>query len=573
LKIFIEPGSFNSYGGWVLDTQFIPNIGSAYLLAHGLGVPVEDAVTKAVFPSEGKYFVWAFTKDWVAPWKQGIAPGLFEIYVNGQRADAVFGNEGAGWHWQCGGEITVENTAAEIRLRDLTGFEGRCAGLFFTTDKDFTPPDEIVELTKFRRALCGNEGERDCGNYDIVVAGGGIAGICAALSGARNGISVALVQDRPVVGGNNSSEVRVWLGGERNFEPFPNIGNIVAELEQEKEAHYGKDNIAEIYEDDKKLALLKNEPNITLFMEHFLAGAHNEDGLIKHVTLYDVKSGAYKKISADLFADCTGDAVLGHSAGADFEVTTNGHMGMTNMWYIEDAGEEQTFPRCPWAIDLSGADFPGRGDVPGVYGDVGERAFGCWYWESGCEHDPIERAEYARDTNFRAMYGAWDCVKNVDGDYKTYRLGSAAYIGGKRESRRLLGDVILTKSDVHTGLKFDDACLPSTWTLDVHYPNRNFYPAFHEGDAFITYDNHEHFNKPYFVPYRCMYSRNIKNLFMAGRNVSVSHDALGTVRVMRTGGMMGEVVGKAAALCKKHGVLPRDIYNTYIEEFLKMCRG
>ena len=283
--------------------------------------------------------------------------------------------------------------------------------------------------------------------------------------------------------------------------------------------------------------------------------------------MYDVVNGDYKVLEADLFTDATGDASLGHAAGADYEVTTNGHMGMTNFWYVEDACVSKEFPRCPWAMDLSNVSFPGRKDIKDVYGKTREFSLGCWFWESGTEQDPIETAEYARDTNFRAMYGAWDCLKNVDKDYANYELGHSSYIGGKRESRRLLGDILLTKSDVYKSIEFEDRCVPSTWSFDVHYPDRRFYSAFHEGDGFITKDYHEKFKTPYFIPYRSLYSRNIKNLFMAGRNVSVTHDALGTVRVMRTGGMMGEVVGIAAAICIKNNVLPRAVYENHLNEF------
>ncbi len=198
---------------------------------------------------------------------------------------------------------------------------------------------------------------------------------------------------------------------------------------------------------------------------------------------------------------------------------------------------------------------------------------GCWFWESGCELDPIDYAEYVRDLNFRAMYGAWDTLKNHEGDYEDYKLAYASYIGGKRESRRVFGDVILTKNEVSKGVRFPDGCVPSTWNFDVHYPDRRFYAAFREGDSFITKDYHEHFNKPYFIPYRCLYSRNVNNLFMAGRNVSVSHDALGTVRVMRTCGMMGEAVGLAASLCVQKNVLPRGVYENYLDDFTALLRS
>ena len=572
-SVFVESGAFADYGGWVLDTQFIVNMGSAYLLAHGLGQPVADAATTVRFPSKGEYKVWAFTRDWVAPWKTGVAPGLFRVLVDGGDCGATFGNEGAAWHWQCGGKVSVSRAEARVALHDLTGFEGRCAALFFTRDEDFVPPNDLEALTAFRRAMCGTEETVDCGAFDLLVAGGGIAGICAALSAAREGLTVALVQDRFVVGGNNSSEVRVWLGGETCFPPYSKVGSIVTELEQERKAHYGPTNTPDLYEDEKKLALLQKEKNITLLLGHTLVGAETDNGIIQSALLYEARTGAFKTAKAALFVDATGDGALGAAAGADFEVTTNGHMGMTNVWYIEDTGAPQTFPRCPWAIDLTHCDFPGRKGTKYASKMPRENTLGGWYWESGMEHDPIEKAEYARDTNFRAMYGAWDCLKNVDHDYETFRLGSSVYIGGKRESRRFMGDVLLTKSEVKAARAYDDACVPSTWSFDVHYPKREFYASYHEGDAFLTTAYYEHFPKPYFVPYRCLYSRNVGNLFVAGRNVSVSHDALGTVRVMRTGGMMGEVVGKAAAICKARGVLPRGVYEKHLETLLDMCRG
>jgi len=304
---------------------------------------------------------------------------------------------------------------------------------------------------------------------------------------------------------------------------------------------------------------------------HTVVSADVKGGKIRDITFIDVKTHKPKSARAEYFADCTGDAVLGWLAGADYEITTNGHMGMTNVWYVEDTGAETEFPRCEWAIDLAEHDFPGR---KATNEEDGPKRLGCWYWESGMEHDPIEFAEEARDTNFRAMYGAFDAMKNVDkGFYKTYKIGHSSYIGGKRESRRLLGDVILTKSEVLTNYKYEDGCIPSTWQIDVHYAKKECYPAFHEGDAFLTnayYDRFKHV--PYFVPYRCIYSRNISNLFMAGRNVSVSHDALGTVRVMRTCGLMGEIVGYAAALCKKYSASPRGIYADYLSEFLESLK-
>jgi hypothetical protein len=567
-SVFIGMGDFQDYGGWVLDTQFIETMGVPYLLAHGLGKTVEDAKTQVTFPSVGRYFVKVYTYDWIAPWKKNAPIGVFNIQVGNTQLQAVFGTEGDTWNWQDGGSIDISEVSTTVQLRDLTGFEGRCGLIFFTLDESFSPPTDLKELKTFCRAMTDNLGTRETKKFDIVICGGGIAGICCALSSARQGLKTALVQDRPVVGGNNSSEVRVWLGGETNYEPYPGIGNIVNELEQAKAEHYGSANKGELYEDEAKLLLLQKEKNIELFLQHAVCSAEVEDNIIKSIEVLDIKNNCYRKLEGKYFVDSTGDASLGAMSGADYEVTTNGHMGMTNFWYIEETEEEQKFPRCPWAIDLSEVEFPGRKDIKDVYGNQYEKSLGCWFWESGCEHDPILKAEYARDTNFRAMYGAWDCLKNVDNSYEKYKLVHSSYIAGKRESRRLLGDIILTKSDVSKGVGYRDGCVPSTWNFDVHYPDRRFYSAFYEGDGFITKDYHERFNRPYFIPYRCLYSRNINNLFMAGRNVSVSHDALGTARVMRTCGMMGEVIGIAAKICSENDYLPRNIYDRFLERFV-----
>ncbi|MCL2462002.1 MAG: FAD-dependent oxidoreductase [Defluviitaleaceae bacterium] len=567
-SLLIGAGTFADCGGWSLDTQFISAMGSEYLLAHGLGAPVADAVTYARFPGPGTYRIWAYTKDWVAYWKENMAPGRFEVFVGDTRADAVFGTQGREWAWQDGGAVEIRDAVEPIKitLHDLTGFEGRCAGLFFTRRTDFVPPGGAAGMEAMRRAFNGSEKDEHLGDYDFIVVGAGIAGMCAALTAARSGLKTALINDREVLGGCNSSEIRVWLGGETNFPPFPKLGNVTREFEQARHFHYGPKNTAEIYEDEKKLAIIQAEPNIDLYTGYYLTGADTDDGMISRVTVYNVRTGGYGGLAAPLFADCTGDGTLGCLAGADYEVTTNGHMGASNLWNIEETDSPRPFPACPWAIDLSNADFPGRSAVKSIYGDTGPDTLGAWYWESGMEHPPIEMAEYARDTNFRAMYGAFDCIKNTDGDYPNHRLKFAAYVAGKRESRRLFGDVILSKVDVFNKTAYPDGIVPTTWNFDVHYPDRRFYAAFREGDGFLTHDYHEPFPAPFFVPYRCLYSRNVGNLFMAGRDVSVTHDALGSVRVMRTGGMMGETVGTAAAICKRRGVGPRGVYEGYLEE-------
>lgn len=564
--ILIVAPRFRRDGGWVLDTQFVTTMGMPYLLAHGLGQPVEDAVADFTVETAGEYHLFVYTFNWVAPWKKAEAPGLFDLLIDGKKAGPTFGGETPVWGWERGGPVALEAGAHVLTLRNLTGFEGRFGMALLTKDPAPILPDtaEAVRMAVMERT-CGPIEETEV--YDLVVCGGGIAGICAALTAAREGLKTALIQDRPVVGGNNSSEVRVWLGGETHFDPFPGIGNIVNEMEQKKVGHHGAENAADNYEDHKKLALLAAEKDLTVYLEHIVTDACMAGDTIDAVTAWDYRGGKRLQIRGKLFSDCTGDGTLGHMAGADYEITTNGHMGVSDLWYPVECDREMPFPSCPWAIDLSKAPFPGREGVD-LYGLPPLMALGGWFWESGCEHDPIGKAEYARDLNLRAMYGACDALKNCDGAFPNHRLEFCAFIAGKRESRRLLGDVILTKSDVQKGLYREDGCVPSTWTFDVHYPDKRFYAAFHEGDAFIAEAYQEPFHKPYFIPYRALYSRNIRNMFMAGRNVSVSHDALGTVRVMRTGGMMGEVVGYAAAFCRKHDIFPRDVYQDHLEGFM-----
>jgi hypothetical protein len=169
------------------------------------------------------------------------------------------------------------------------------------------------------------------------------------------------------------------------------------------------------------------------------------------------------------------------------------------------------------------------------------------------------------------MYGAWDALKNVDKKYPTYKLNWAAYVAGKRESRRLLGDVILTKEDLVKTRKYVDGCVPTGWNIDVHLPDPKYEKGF-EGDAFISHALFTDYPKPYWVPYRCLYSRNVPNLLMAGRDISVTHDALGATRVMRTGGCMGEIVGMAVSLSKRHDCDPRDIYKDHLDELKELMR-
>ena len=209
--ILIEAESFADHGGWKLDTQFIEIMGSPYLLAHGMGQPVADATTTVAVPADGTYRIWARTKDWVAPFGAEGAPGKFGLKVDGQMLDTVFGTSGADWAWQEGGSVELTAGEHELALVDHTGFDGRCDAILLSDEPDFVPDNSSEVLPEWRRAALGLPDAAPVKDgYDLVVVGGGYSGMGAAISAARMGIKVALIQNRRVLGGNGSSEVRVW---------------------------------------------------------------------------------------------------------------------------------------------------------------------------------------------------------------------------------------------------------------------------------------------------------------------------------------------------------------------------
>ena len=560
-EVLIEAESFESHGGWQLDTQFITSMGSPYLLAHGLGRPVKDASTTVEFPATGKYHVFVRTKDWVARWKATGQPGRFQVLVNGQALPPTFGTVGAEWHWQPGGMVEIAEKKVSLALHDLTGFDGRCDAILFTTDEKFTPPNEGKILPQWRRKMLGlPEEPQDAGKFDLVVVGGGYSGMGAAISAARLGLKVALIQDRPVLGGNGSSEVRVWAMGLVQRGPYPHVGEIVAEFSDHAKKSPGT---YEEFGDEKKEAIVRAEKNISLFLNHHAYQVEKQGQSIAAVFAFDTRTSAHKKFVAPLFVDGTGHGTIGFLADAAWDMAPTGRMGMSNMWAWGEGEKPVAFPETPWALDLAMKDFPYPRDHHGQ-----------WFWESGFDKDPLGDAEGIRDWNLRAVYGAFNAMKNRDGADKhtTAFLTWVAYIGGPRESRQLLGDVLLTQDDIVTKKKFKDGCVPSTWSIDLHYAKKQYAEKFPDNPfiSIAVHDQRIDRNYGYPVPYRCFYSKNIPNLFMAGRCVSVTHEALGTVRVMKTCGMMGEVVGKAAVICTQQSCTPREVYEKYWDEMAKL---
>jgi hypothetical protein len=559
--VLVEAESFAKPGGWVLDTQFIDIMGSPYLMAHGLGTPVKDAETTVQFPAIGAYRVLARTKDWVARWKAPGAPGRFQVLVNGQPLQQTFGTQGADWFWQDGGTVAIRSRQVKLALHDLTGFNGRCDAILFSRDPNFVPPNDTTPLAAWRRQLLGApEKPVEAGEYDLVVVGGGYAGLGAAIAAARMGCKVALIQNRPVLGGNGSSEIRVWAQGGTRRGLYPNLGEIVEEFMDRAKTSPG---MFEEFGDAKKEALVRAEKNIALFLNTHAMAVEMNDRRIVAVMGFDTRTGELKRFRGRLFADCTGHATIGALAGADQTVKETGHLGMSNMWRWDNAEKPVSFPAAPWALDLAMDDFP-----------YPKRGNAEWFWETGFDKHPLRDLEYMRDWNLRAIFGAFNAMKNKDGkaEHEKAKLEWIAYIGGTRESRQLLGDVVLNRDDIDQKKMFPDGCVPTTWDIDLHYPKEQYAKKFPD-DPFISkavFDQAVDRQRGYPVPYRCFYSRNLDNLFMAGRNASVTHEALGTVRVMKTGGMMGEVAGKAASICIRHSCTPREVYEKYFNELKEL---
>jgi len=550
-RILVEPESFNQLGGWVVDQQFMDQMGSPFLLAHGIGNPVADAVGSVRIRKAGRYRILVRTRNWVPGYSGASAPGRFQVKVGGTTLPETLGDDSGTWGWESAGSLKLNAGNVTLALHDLTGFEGRCDAILLTDETGYNPPAGGPDLATLRQVLLRVPLEpQDAGEYDLVVVGGGMAGICAAVGAARLGLSVALVQDRPVLGGANSSESRVWLGGNTCFEPYKAIGRLVRELDPGRPSECPGP--AEKYYDGHKLGVVAAERNLKLFLNCRANSVTMAGETIASVAATHTRNGRRLRFRSRLFCDATGDGCIAALAKADHEMTLPGHMGRSNLWKPVDTGKPSAFPRCPWALDL------GKKPFPSSMGQLGK-----WFWESGFDLDPIVHGEAIRDHNFRAMYGAWDALKNVRGKYPNHHIAWSAYISGKRESRRVLGDVVLTKKAVLSGEQYPDGCVPCTWDIDVHLPNKSYVKGF-EGRAFISKAHFTGFKKPYWLPYRCLYSRNVPNLFLAGRDISVTHEALGTVRVMRTTGMMGEIVGMAAALCRRYNCSPREAYADHL---------
>ena len=560
--ILVEAASFAEQGGWKLDTQHYQQMGGCYLLAHGMGRPVANARTTVRIPKSGTWHVWVRTRDWCpGDWQ---APGRFKVHVNGAPLEPDFGAEGQRWHWQTGGTLDIASPGpVEVELEDLTGFDGRLDAIYFSREASPNlPNDNLVELAAWKDRLGGRVGkEIEERAFDLVVVGGGIAGCAAALTAKSKGLKVALIQDRPIFGGNCSQEVRVHTLG---------ISGKCEELLKTIDTPHYPNGHADAKKAQAKREATMAASGVDLFAGHIAIGLEKDGNRIAGVEAREVATGTIRRFRAPVFIDATGDGWLGYWAGADHRYGREAHtefgeawekhgdlwspktpdnrvLGTSVLWNSEQTGERSDFPDVSWAMLVAKGHSAIKGE---------------WYWEySAQDLHQIKDAEHIRDHMLRAIYGSFANAKR-DPKNATVALKWVAYVAGKRESRRLMGDYIYTQADMLKRRRFPDAVVTESRFVDLHFQKAMKGAK----QDFLSWYIFRHTGGDYYIPFRCLYSRNIANLMMAGRCFSCSHVGLGGPRNMRTLGQMGVATGYAASLCKKHSTNPRGIYESHIEE-------
>ncbi len=401
-------------------------------------------------------------------------------------------------------------------------------------------------------------------DVDFCVVGGGLAGLCAALAAARHGARVALVQDRPVLGGNASSEVRMHICGAHGANMRES--GLVEEIRLENAWRNPGGNFS-IW-DSVLYAKARFEPNLTLLLNCSVNAATMDGKRIRAVTGWQGTSQTWHEVSAPLFADCSGDSILAPLSGAEFRIGREAAaefgediqppqadrktMGLTCLIQFRETTRPQRFVPPAWAYTYAtDEEMQGRDHVL--------RSSNFWWIEVGGEHDSIHDTESLRDELLKISFGVIDHIKNRgDHNAENWTVEWVGFLPGKRESRRYVGDHVLTQNDVRAAGPFDDIVAYGGWSMDDHHPAGFYYPGaptiFHPAPS------------PYGIPYRSLYSRNIENLFCAGRNISATHAALSSTRVMSTCAVLGQAVGTAAVIAARESTSPRGVHERHLSE-------
>ena len=413
----------------------------------------------------------------------------------------------------------------------------------------------------------------DIYHADLCVVGGGMAGICCAIAAARHGANVVLMQERPMLGGNASSENRMWVcgaKGENNRET-----GIIEEIMLENLYRNPTKNF--YIWDSILLDFVKREERITLFLNTACMDSRVEEGDFAHgrtrrlvsVKGYQMTTQTFIEVHASLFADCSGDSILAPLSGAEFDygreagseygedtaVTARDKMVMGMSCLIQGRETDRPVPFIPSERITRLTDE----DVARRPMDIYNTSENFWYLELGGAEDTIYGAEKTKDKLIPLALGAWDYIKNSGKyDSKNWELEFLGFLPAKRESRRMRGEYVVTSKDITEGKIFPDTVAFGGWPLDDHFP-AGYY---HKGEPNRYIDT----PAPYPLPYRCLYSKNVDNLFFAGRNISMTHMAMSSIRVMATCALLGQAVGCAASIAAKYKVSPHDVYLSHLSE-------
>lgn len=398
--------------------------------------------------------------------------------------------------------------------------------------------------------------------YDLVIVGGGLSGVCAALAAARHGANTALIHDRPVLGGNASSEFRMHICGADRHAQHPGLretGILEEILLEVKRVNENPDFWAL---DTVLWEKCTYQTNLDLYLNTYVHDVLAQKGRIESVQAVQLTSERRYTFTAPLFMDATGDGAIADKAGAEWRIGREGKaeygeqwapdapdtctMGSSLLFVAKDMGRPVPFEKPKWAYSFTEKELAGRGH--------GEITSGYWWIELGGDAlSTIDDAEEIRDELMKSLYGIWDHIKN-GGDHgaENYALAWIANLPGKRESRRVIGDYVLTEQDLLSERVFDDAVAYGGWSMDCHTPGGLRSPR--EAPTQFLGDF-----GAYTIPYRCLYSKNVENLFIVGRIISASHMAFSSLRVMGTCAVIGQAGGTAAAIAVEKGLTPRGV--------------
>lgn len=408
---------------------------------------------------------------------------------------------------------------------------------------------------------------------DLCIIGGGMAGLCAAIAAARNGAHVILMQDRPMLGGNASSEIRMHICGADRFDGKSlRESGIIEEIELE---NLYRNPLANYQIWDSVLyGKALEQDNLTLLLNCSCNNAIMDKSTIISVKGWQTTSETWHTVESQIFADCSGDSVLAPLTGAEFRIGREGRyehnetiepeepdkktMGMSCLIQTRVHDEKIEFIPPKWAAKLTGSESLHTSQRNHNM----KNGTNFWWLEMGGEGDSIHDTEHIRDELLPLAFGIWDHIKN-DGDHEADNLSLewVGFLPGKRESRRYIGDYVLNQNDVESGGHFEDVVAYGGWSMDDHNPAGFYY----DGEPTIFHPAPQ----PYGIPYRSLYSKNIENLMFAGRNISATHAANSSTRVMGTCSILGQAMGTAAAIAVKKNTTPRGVYENYIKDLQK----